>query len=62
MIVERIEHAKEDNHEGEVSKGALTVPEYGSENDILEMHPNVPTPELGYYEDLNRMCFIFFIS
>ena len=25
----------------------------GSENEAFEMHPNVPTPEPGYHEDLS---------
>ena len=57
FVVERIQPAREDDHHMDIvaPKAILTIPEYGSENDILEMHPNVPTPEPGYYDDLNRM-------
>ena len=63
FVVERIQSAKEDDHHTNIvtPKAILTIPEYGSEGDILEMHPNVPTPEPGYYDDLNRMCNFLYV-
>ena len=60
LVIERIGPTKENHYESSISKEALAIPEHGHESDILEMHPNVPTPEVGYYDDLNRMCYFLY--
>ena len=57
----RIGSANDEQNQSDIgSTSRLVVPETVSNTDDFEMHPHVPTPELGYYDDLSRMfCIIY---
>ena len=64
-VFKRIGSPKTAENEQSLSQASLVVPQarpgadysdaddYGYENGSFEMHPNVPTPEPGFYDDVN---------